>query len=147
MPRLFFILILILGTTSVFADARTLMERDKSACSAEASRAYNWVIHMSAWRKDYNQCLRAHLRNLQPRYMAANVELLKVEHECDPMLLGNSAPIEISLMGIQIVTQLSDRELERQITSKNIESTLELYYERTLEAQNRIRHLRQIKNR
>ena len=147
MNRILFILILILGSPAVFADARSLMEKDKSSCSAEASRAFNWVIHMSAWRKEYNQCLKAHLRNLQPRYLSASTELLRLEHECDPMLLGNDAPVEISLLGIQIVTQLTDREMEKQVTSSNIESTLELYYDRTLEAQRRVQRLRQIKNR
>lgn len=142
--RLLFLFLL--TSAAAFADARSLLERDKSSCSAEASRAYNWVLRMTAWRKEYNQCLRAHLRNIQARYLSATTELLRLEHECDPQLIGNEAPVEISLMGIQIVGQLSDRELEKQITSSHIESTLELYYERTLVARERIERLRRLRH-
>jgi hypothetical protein len=121
--------------------ATKLMNIDKAACSEASSAKYTWLIHMTAWRESYNNCMRAKLKALGPKYIRSTLEAIRLESLCPESSL-DSAPIDLSMMGIEIANGLTAREMQKSITSNTLEQTLELYYDRIIHSNLRIRELR-----
>lgn len=134
------LLILILVSWFGIAEAGNL-ERDKAQCSAAASEQYTWILHMTDWRVAYNTCLRNKLRALSPRYIQASLEAIRLEENCPEYLL-NHAPIDLSMLGFEIVNHLTPKEMQNSRTSDTIEYELGLYYQRLNQSTNRVRELR-----
>ena len=120
---------------------QTLLERDKAACDAAADKQYIWLFNMENWRAVYNTCLRNKLRALSPKYLATTLEAMKLENDC-PEYLQNERPVELSLVGIEIVNKMTPKDLTKSATDDNIEHHLLLYYQRTAESKERIRDIR-----
>lgn len=140
----FLVLITLLMSSVVHAtDSRAtrLMELDKNACSASASRSHTWITNMTAWRESYNHCLRTKLKALGQRYVNSALEAIRLEDLCPESTL-NGTPIDLSMMGLQIVNSMTARDMQKRTTSNNLEQTLELYYERLIQSNARIRQLR-----
>lgn len=96
---------------------------------------------MTAWRENYNHCLRTKLKALGQRYVNSALEAIRLEDLCPESSL-NGTPIDLSMMGLQIVNQMTARDMQKTTTSNNLEQTLELYYERLIQSNARIRQLR-----
>ena len=121
--------------------ATKLMEQDKSNCSSAASQRHTWILNMTDWRQAYNHCLRGKLKAIGPRYVRSSLEAIRLESLCPENTL-NGAPIDLSMMGIHIANGLSASEMQKGTTSNTLEQTLELYYDRLIKSNNRIRELR-----
>jgi hypothetical protein len=121
--------------------ATKLMELDKASCSSAASQAHTWLLHMTEWRESYNNCLRGKLKALAPRYIRSSLEAIRLESLCPESTL-NGTPIDLSIMGIHIANGLTAREMQKSATSNTLEQTLELYYDKTIKSNLRIRQLR-----
>jgi hypothetical protein len=139
----FAVFILLTMGTALAVDSRAirLTEIDKNACSAFASKNHTWVMQMTAWRESYNHCLRTKLKALGARYVNSALEAIRLEDLCPESSL-NGTPIDLSMMGIHIVNSMTARDLQKSTTSKNLEQTLELYYQRLIQSNARIRELR-----
>lgn len=143
---LFRLLLVILLTSLGLAHAAdpratTLMKRDKASCSSAASDRHTWLLNMTDWREAYNHCLRNKLKALGPRYVRSALEAIRLEDLCPESTL-NGAPIDLSMMGIHIANGLSAKEMQKGTTSNTLEQTLELYYDRLIQSNHRIRQLR-----
>ncbi len=126
------------------AHAETLDARlvsDKSHCSEAASKKYTWILNMSQWRETYNECLRQRLKGLSPLYVNSTLEALKLESECPPEQ-SKGPIIEFSMTGFEIAKHLTPRDLQKDMTSINLEETLELYYQRIDQSKKRIKELK-----
>lgn len=118
-----------------------LVRRDTVACEREASNRYTWIVNMTNWRRAYNHCLRGRLRSLGSRYVPLTLEAIRLEDTC-PEFMMNETPVELSMLGIEIAAAYDAREMEKQVTSRRLESTLRLYHERTIQSSRRIRQIR-----
>lgn len=144
----FLAILLIIGSLGV-AYARTpeqLLERDEAECDQLADRQYIWLFNMENWRTVYNSCMRDKLNALAPVYRRNTLEAMRLESECPEVLL-TGAPVEHSEMGIQIVNELTSKELKNAGSDDNIEHHLLLYYQRLAQSQARIREVRRIQRR
>ncbi len=139
------VVILMLVSVSTHAtdpDALRLVERDKARCNEAADeRVGMWILNMSEWNENYYNCLLGKLKALEPKYLANALEAQRLEALCPESTL-NGPVTELSLMGITLAKQLSERERQKSGASHSIEQTLELYYDRTIQSRNRIRELR-----
>ncbi len=137
-------LLSILMMSSVHATdprAQRLAEIDIEACSRAATHQYTWIMHMSEWRQTYNMCLRRKLKALGDRYTHSALEAIRLEELCPESSL-NGAPIDLSMMGLQIANQMTARDMQLGTTSNNLEQTIELYYDRLIQSNSRIKELR-----
>ncbi len=137
------LVILMLSSVAHATDPRAqrLAEIDAAACSRSASDQYTWIMHMTEWREAYNMCLRGKLKTIGDRYVHSALEAIRLEELCPESSL-NGAPIDLSMMGLQIVNQMSARDMQKSTTSNNLEQTIELYYDRLIQSNARIRELR-----
>jgi hypothetical protein len=140
MIRLIFLLIVMTSFASA-ETAEQYFQRDKSQCQSQASAKHTWVLHPVLWRASYNSCLRERLQKLAPTYLHNGLEAVHLESEC-PQVLLNEQPTELSMVGIEIVNHLTPKEMDSAIGTNNIEYHLKLYYQRTLDARDRVRELR-----
>ncbi len=97
---------------------------------------------MTEWREAYNYCIRGKLKALGPRYVRSSLEAIRLESLCPESTL-NGVPIDLSMMGIHIANGLTAKEMQKGTTSNTLEQTLELYYDRLIHTNKRIRELRQ----
>jgi len=139
----FILLITLLSGVAVAKTPAQLLERDKAECDQKADKQYIWLFNMENWRTVYNSCMREKLNALAPVYRKTSLEAMRLENEC-PQVLLTGAPVEHSEIGIQIVNELTDKELKRPSADDNIEHHLLLYYQRLGKAQARIREVQKI---
>jgi hypothetical protein len=119
----------------------SLLQRDKDQCSGVASQKYTWIFHMPLWRESYNECLRQKLKALSPRYIKTTLEVQRLEDNCPEILMKGSLT-EFSMTGFEIANHLMPKELQKDMTSMNLEETLKLYYQRMTDSQKRMHEFR-----